>query len=234
MPAKLPAALRVLVVANKTMKLFFAEIFGTFALVFCGTGAIVINNATGAITHLGIALTFGMIVTAMIYSLGSVSGAHMNPAVTIALWVSKKFKKKLVAMYIVAQIAGACLASLLLQQLFPSDQLLGATVPKGSEVQSLILETVLSFLLMFVIFNSTDTKAHAKFAGLAIGATVALEALFAGPICGASMNPARSLAPAVVSGHTEHLWLYIVGPMAGTVLAALTQLAFEKGESLGD
>ncbi|MBY0435467.1 MAG: MIP family channel protein [Cyclobacteriaceae bacterium] len=203
------------------MKKFVAEILGTYALVFCGTGAIIIDQeVAGAITHPGIALTFGLIVMVMIYALGPVSGAHLNPAVTIAFTVAKRFPLKEVAPYIMSQSAGAFLASLTLRFLFPANELLGSTLPAGSETQSFVLELLLTFFLMLVIIQvATGSKEQGMFAGLAIGSTVLLEAMFAGPICGASMNPARSLAPALVSGHLEHLWIYLSAPIVGATLA---------------
>jgi len=206
------------------MKRYVAEILGTFALVFCGTGAIIINQQTnGAITHVGVAITFGLIVMAMIYALGNISGAHLNPAVTIAFTLAKKFELKQVAPYIISQLLGAFLASLVLKYLFPTNEFLGATIPSGTALQSFILEFILTFLLMLVIINvATGSKEQGMFAGLAIGSTVLLEAMFAGPICGASMNPARSLAPAIVSGHTEHLWVYISATILGAALAIPT------------
>jgi len=203
------------------MKKSFSEIFGTFALVFAGTGAIVINDATGgAITHVGIALTFGLIVLAMIYTVGDVSGAHLNPAVTFGFWAARRMPGREVPMYLASQIAGALLASALLRVLFPRDKLLGATLPAGPDMQSFILEAVLTFILMLVILNvSTGAKEKGNTAGIAVGAVIALEAMFAGPICGASMNPARSLAPALVSGHFEHLWIYLTAPPLGACAA---------------
>ena len=203
------------------VKKYVAEVLGTFALVFCGTGAIVINQQTaGVVTHPGIAFTFGLIVMVMIYALGPVSGAHLNPAVTIAFAASKRFPLKEVLPYILSQITGAFLASLILHYLFPSNDLLGTTLPAGSEMQSFILELLLTFFLMLVIIQvATGSKEQGMFAGLAIGSTVLLEAMFAGPICGASMNPARSLAPALVSGHLEHLWIYMIAPTVGAALA---------------
>jgi len=203
------------------MKRYYAEALGTFALVFCGTGAIVINQETsGAITHVGIAFTFGLIVMVMIYALGPVSGAHLNPAVTIAFSVAKRFPVKEILPFIVSQGAGAFLASLTLRLLFPANELLGSTMPAGTELQSFVLEAILTFFLMLVIIQvATGSKEQGKVAGLAIGGTVLLEAMFAGPICGASMNPIRSLSPAVISGHLEHLWIYLVAPVLGAVIA---------------
>ena len=203
------------------MKKYIAEFIGTFALVFCGTGAIVVNGqSNGAVTHVGIAITFGLIVMAMIYALGDISGAHLNPAVTIAFTIAKRFPIKEVLPYIISQIAGALLASGILKFLFPTDELLGATIPKGSAMQSFVLEFLLTFFLMLVIINvATGSKEQGMFAGLAIGSTVLLEAMFAGPICGASMNPARSFAPAIISGHTEQLWIYLTATTAGAIVA---------------
>ncbi len=203
------------------MRKYIAELIGTFALVFCGTGAIVIDQQTnGAVTHVGVAITFGLIVMAMIYALGDISGAHINPAVTIAFTIAKRFPLKQLSPYIVSQLAGAFIASITLHYLFPANSLLGTTLPAGSQMQSFILEFILTFFLMFVIINvATGSKEQGMFAGLAIGSTVLLEAMFAGPICGASMNPARSIAPAIISGHTEHLWIYIVGTIGGASLA---------------
>jgi aquaporin NIP len=203
------------------MRKYLAEIIGTFALVFCGTGAIIINQESGgAITHVGIAITFGLIVTAMIYSVGDISGAHLNPAVTIAFWVAKEFPAKEILPYILSQAIGAFLASGILKFLFPVNDFLGSTLPKGLPMQSFILELILTFILMFVILRvAKGSKEQGMFAGLAIGFVVLLEAMFAGPICGASMNPIRSLAPAVVSGHLENLWIYLTAPILGAIIA---------------
>jgi aquaporin NIP len=203
------------------MNKYLAELIGTFALVFCGTGAIVINQQTGGIvTHVGIAITFGLIVMAMIYALGDISGAHLNPAVTIAFTIAKRFDVKQTLPYIMSQLIGAFIASFTLRILFPSNDTLGATLPSGTDMQSFLLEVILSFFLMLVIINvATGSKEQGMFAGLAIGFTVLLEAMFAGPVCGASMNPARSIAPAIVSGHLEHLWIYIAAPISGAGLA---------------
>lgn len=206
------------------MKKYIAEAIGTFALVFCGTGAIIINQETnGIVSHAGIAITFGLIVMAMIYALGNISGAHLNPAVSIAFTLAGRFSLTELFPYIFSQIIGALLASLVLHFLFPGNEFLGATLPAGSASQSFILEFILTFFLMLVIVNvATGSKEQGMFAGLAIGAVVLLEAMFAGPICGASMNPARSLGPAVVSGHTEHLWIYLTATVAGAALAIPT------------
>lgn len=196
-----------------------AEAFGTFALVFAGTGAIVVNDLTGSVTHPGVALTFGLIVAAMIYTLGDVSGCHINPAATIAFWAARRFPGRKVAPYIASQIVGALLASLLIRLLFTHDNL-GATLPNGSALQSFVLEVALTALLIFVALSvSTGAQEKGIMAGAAIGAVVALEAMFAGPICGASMNPARSLAPALISGHVGQLWIYIAAPLLGSLLA---------------
>lgn len=203
------------------LKKLIAEFIGTFALVFCGTGAIIINQeSSGMVTHVGVAITFGLIVSAMIYSLGDISGAHLNPAVSIAFWISGTFNVKDLSPYILAQLTGAFLASGLLRVLFPSNFLLGATLPAGTEMQSFILELILSFLLMFVILQvAKGSKEQGLVAGMSIGSVVLLEALFAGPISGASMNPARSIAPAVVSGQTNHLWIYLLAPIIGMIVA---------------
>jgi aquaporin Z len=203
------------------LRKFLAEFLGTFAMVFAGTGAIVINaESGGAITHLGVALTFGLIVLVMIYSLGDVSGAHMNPAVTLAFAVAGLFPFAAVLIYLAAQFSGALLASLTLHLLFPQNINLGATLPAGPPMQSFVLEVILSGILMFVILNvSHGAKEKGITAGIVVGAVIALEALFAGPICGASMNPARSLGPAIVSGHLEHLWIYLVAPVLGMLVA---------------
>jgi aquaporin Z len=203
---------------------YIAEVFGSFALVFAGTGAIVINDVSGGVvTHVGIALTFGLVVLAMIYALGEVSGAHLNPAVTVGFLLARRFSARRVLPYLASQCVGAILASGLLHFLFPSNATLGATLPAGTAAQSFILELVLTLLLMFVILSvSTGAKEKGITAGVAVGAVIAFEAMFAGPISGASMNPARSLAPALVSGHLGNLWIYLTAPVLGAAAAVLT------------
>jgi aquaporin Z len=200
---------------------WLAECLGTFALVFAGTGAIVIDQVSGgAVTHVGVALTFGMVVTAMIFALGDTSGAHLNPAMTLGFFLAGRFPGRSVLPYLVAQCAGAFAASGLLRYLFGTIGHLGATLPAGPASQSFVLEVVLTAILMFVVLRvACGPKEQGLIAGLAIGATVGLEAMFAGPICGASMNPARSLAPAVMSGELSCLWVYIAGPALGAALA---------------
>ncbi len=212
-----------------------AEAIGTFALVFAGTGAIVINDVSGgSIGHAGIALTFGLIVMVMIYAVGNVSGAHFNPAVTTAFWIAGRLPLRKVPAYIFSQLLGALLASALLWYLFPGHATLGATLPAGALSQSFILEVVLTFMLMFVILNvSTGAMEKGVMAGVAIGGTVALEAMFAGPICGASMNPARSIAPALLSGQWQSLWLYIAAPLLGAALAVPACLCTQDEDCCG-
>jgi len=206
------------------MKKLTAEFIGTFCLVFAGTGAIIVNDVSGgAISHVGIALTFGLIVLAMIYAVGDVSGAHLNPAVTLGFFVARRFEGKSVLPYIGSQLAGALVASLLLRFLFPEHEKLGATLPTGTAMQTFVFEVVLTAILMFVILRvSTGSKERGITAGIAVGAVVGLEAMFAGPITGASMNPARSIAPAVVSLHFTSLWLYVVAPVCGAMIAVLS------------
>jgi aquaporin Z len=207
------------VVQVQLRNMLAAEMLGTFALVFAGTSAIVVN-ADGAVSHVGIALTFGLVVFALIAALGDISGAHFNPAVTIGFWVARRFPGHRVLPYVVCQCAGAVLASLCVRLLFPADPSIGGTAPAGSMWQSWTLELLLTAFLMFVILNVSSGAAEKGItAGLAIGGVIALEALFAGPVCGASMNPARSLGPAIVGWQMTALWLYLTAPIIGAAVA---------------
>lgn len=194
-----------------------AELFGTFALVFAGTGAVVINDVSrGTVSHVGVAFTFGLVVLAMIYAVGDVSGAHLNPAVTFGFFAARRFEAHWVLPYAASQLLGALLASGTLRLLFPQHATLGATIPAGSSLQSFVLEFILTLILMFVILSvSIGSKEKGILAGVAIGSVIALEALFAGPISGASMNPARSLAPAFLSLKFDGLWIYLTAPILG-------------------
>ena len=208
-----------------------AEGLGTLFLVFAGCGAIAVNEVrSGAVTHVGISLVFGLIVLAMIYTLGDISGAHINPAVTLGFWSVGRFPTRSVPGYLAAQVAGAFVAAALLKFLFPESTSLGATHASGTALQSCVLEGILTFMLMFVVLSvSTGAKEKGITAGIVVGAVIALEALFAGPICGASMNPARSLAPAVMSGSVGDLWIYFVGPIGGALLAGVVFGCMQSG-----
>ncbi|MCC9600913.1 MIP family channel protein [Stieleria sp. JC731] len=203
------------------MKKYIAEFVGTFVLIFVGTGSVIVNSATeGEVSLVGIAMAWGLVVSAMIYAIGDLSGAHINPAVTIAFWVAKRFEGSKVVPYLLAQCAGAFAASLLLRFMYPDQPSLGATLPAGTEMQSFIMEVMLTLILMFVVLNVTvGAKEKGITAGLAIGGVIAFEVLCGGPISGASMNPARSLAPAIVGGELQSLWLYLTAPVIGAVAA---------------
>lgn len=208
-----------------------AELLGTFALVFAGTAAITVNDLSGgAVTHVGVSMTFGLVVAAMIYSLGGISGAHLNPAVTIGFWLSRRMALRRVPAYIAGQSAGAILASLAVKTLFPEHQTIGATIPAGAYSQSFMLELIMTFILMFVILNvSTGEKEKGTMAGAAIGSVVAFEALLGGPVSGASMNPARSFGPALISWHVQGLWIYFIAPLSGATLAVIACKYLHRG-----
>lgn len=211
------------------MKKYFGEFIGTFALVFCGTGAVIVNEQTnGSLGLIGIAFTFGILISAMIYIFGTISGAHINPSVTIALFIGKLTSKKEALLYISAQITGAFFASGLLKFMFPKNLTLGSTIPSGELSQSFIIEFILTFFLMLTILSVTAKKEFSNIAGLIIGLVVTGIILFAGPISGGSFNPARSIAPAIVSGNITELWIYIIAPTLGTIVAMLVWKLFNK------
>lgn len=199
----------------------FAEGIGTFALVFVGCGAIVVNEVfPDSIGHIGICMVFGLVVMSMIYSVGNVSGAHLNPAVTLGFMFARRLDTRMVLPYIGSQVVGAFAGAGLLRALFPHAPTLGATVPHVGTLQAFAVEVILSFMLMFVILNvSTGHMEKGIMAGVAVGGTIALHALVGGPLTGASMNPARSLAPALLSGQLSSLWLYLTAPVLGASLA---------------
>ena len=201
----------------------FAELIGTFALVFAGAGALVVDARTHELGHVGVAISFGLVIMVMIYAVGHISGAHLNPSVTFAFAITRHFPWTRLLAYWLAQCAGALLAASLLRASLGADAHVGATLPSGSQGQSFVWELVLTFFLMVVIMAvATDTRAVGEAAAIAIGATVGLDAMFGGPISGASMNPARSLGPALVSGDLHALWLYFAAPLAGSTIGALS------------
>ena len=216
------------------MKKYYAEAIGTFAMIFCGTGAMTINEITnGSISHVGVAMTWGLIVMAMIYAFGDISGAHFNPAVSIGFAFAKRFAWKEVPKYIMAQAIGAIVASALLWFLFPDSQFLGETTPAQGfpPYKAAILEFLLTFFLMLVIINvSTGSKEIGTMAAIAVGGVILLEAMFAGPMTKASMNPIRSIAPALFTGNYQYLWLYITAPILGA-MAAVSSCKLVKEDS---
>ena len=203
---------------------YIAEGVGTFLMVFAGCGAIVVNDLYGGVLgHVGICAVFGLAVMAVIYSMGNISGAHINPAVTIAFAAAGRLERRIVAPYVICQVAGAVAAALLLRWLFPDHASLGSTAPSGGVAQAFAFEMVLGFMLMLVILNvSTGHKEKGIMAGVAVGGAVAVGALIGGPVTGGSMNPARSLGPAIVSGELDAVWMYVAAPIVGTLLATPT------------
>jgi aquaporin NIP len=217
---------------NRTLRFeaLAAEAIGTFALVFAGAGAVMVDATSGSLGHVGIAATFGLVIMAMIYAVGHVSGAHFNPAVSFAFGLTRHFPWPHVGAYWAAQLLGALAAALLLRASLGDVGNVGATLPSGSAPQAVLWETILTFFLMFVIMAvATDTRAVGEAAAIAIGGTVALDALFGGPITGASMNPARSFGPAVASWELGDLWIYVLAPLAGAALGAIAY-QFVRGE----
>jgi aquaporin NIP len=207
-----------------------AELVGTFALVFAGAGAIMVDAKTHALGHVGVAIAFGLVIMAMIYAVGHISGAHFNPAVTFAFAITRHFPWVRAGAYWVAQVAGALLAAAILRGSLGNVAHVGATLPSGSQGEAFLWELILTFFLMFVIMAvATDTRAVGEAAAIAIGGTVGLDAMFGGPVTGASMNPARSLGPALVSGDLHALWLYILAPLLGAGLGAFIY-QFVRGE----
>lgn len=214
------------------MKKYLSEFIGTFILVFAGTGVVIVNQQTsGAVTLTGIAACWGLIIIATVYAFGDISGNHINPAVTIAMAVDKRFEWKEVPAFLFSQLLGALGASLLLHFLFPDNATLGITQPSGSFLQSFILEVVMTFILLLVILRvSTGSKEKGITAGLVIGATVAFLVLFGGPVSGTSLNPTRSLAPAIVSGNMNALWIYLTAPVIGAVVAVFAHRVLHTPE----
>ncbi|XP_030481166.1 aquaporin NIP1-2 isoform X2 [Cannabis sativa] len=205
------------------LKMLLAEVLGTYFLVFAGCASVVVNLAEDkVVTFPGISIVWGLVVMVMVYSVGHISGAHFNPAVTIAFATTRRFPLKQVPAYVLAQVLGSTLASGTLRLLFTGkqDHFFG-TLPTGSDMQSFVLEFVITFYLMFVVSGvSTDNRAIGELAGLAVGSTVLLNVMFAGPISGASMNPARSLGPAIVATRYKGLWIYLVSPTLGAIAGA--------------
>ena len=208
-----------------------AEFIGTFALVFAGCGAIMVDAKTDQLGHVGVAISFGLVIMVMVYALGHVSGAHLNPAVTLAFTLTRHFPRREIIPYWAAQLTGALVAAALLRASLGDIADVGATFPSGSDTQAFVWETVLTFFLMLVIMAvATDTRAVGEAAAIAIGATVGLDAMFGGPITGASMNPARSLGPGIVAGDLHAIWIYLLAPALGAALGALAYFVI-RGEA---
>jgi MIP family channel proteins len=215
------------------MNNYVAEVIGTFMLIFVGTGSVVVNVANdGALSLVGVALAWGLVVAVTIYTIGDISGAHINPAITIGLCVAGRFDAKQVVPYILCQCIGAFLASGLIRVLFPDQASLGPTLPSGPLMQSFIMEIMLTLILMFVVLNVTvGAKEKGITAGFVVGGVITFEVLVGGPISGASMNPARSLAPAVVGGDLQHLWIYLTAPVIGAIVAVGLCACIRKEDS---
>ena len=200
----------------------YAEFIGTFAMVFCGTAAMAVNETTGGVAHEGIAITWGLIVMVMIYAFGEHSGAHFNPAVTVSFSLAKRFPWKKAPQYITTQSIAAIAASLAVKGIIPTSDIIGATIPTIPHLSAFWLEGLLAFFLMLVILHiSTGSKETGPVAGLTVGSVILLEAMFAGPLTNASMNPVRSLGPALVGNHWEPMWIYLTAPFAGMALAVV-------------
>jgi aquaporin NIP len=206
------------------LKRAVAESIGTFGIVFFGCGAIMVaERFPGMISPAGISVAFGLVVMAMIYTLGHISGAHFNPAVTLAFAITRHFPFRSVLLYWCAQCLGSLVGVSILYLILPYGVGYGETVPHVPILQAFMWEVILTFTLMFVVMGvAKDSRAVGTLAGLVIGATVSLTAFVGGPITGDSMNPARSLGPAILSGRVDVLWLYILAPMIGAVLGSLT------------
>ena len=216
--------------ARPLVRCLVAEAFGTFALVFAGCGAIMVDTKTGELGHVGVAITFGLVIMFGIYAVGHISGAHFNGAVTLAFALTRHFAWRRAGFYWGAQLVGALAAAVLLRASLGNIAHVGATLPAGSQAQSFLWELIMTAFLMFVILAvATDTRAVGEAAAVAIGGTIGLDAMFGGPISGASMNPMRSAAPAIVSGDLHALWLYVVAPVVGAALGGLLY-QFVRGE----
>lgn len=214
------------------MKKYLSELIGTFILIFAGTGCVVVEQQTHALGLTGIAMVWGLVIIAMVYAFGDISGTHLNPAVTIAFAVDKRFEWKEVPPYLLAQLIGALAASFTLHFLFPENKTLALTQPSGSEMQTFVLEIIMMFILMMVILRvSVGAKEKGITAGIAIGGTVALLVLFGGPISGTSLNPTRSIAPAIVLGNFQSLWLYVAAPLIGAIAAVLVHKILHTSEA---
>lgn len=219
-----PATPASVMPSTKFVKKVGAEIIGTFFLMIAGCGSVVVDKKSdGSITHLGVSLVWGMVVMIMIYSVGHISGAHFNPAVTLAFATTRKFPLINIPGYIGAQVCASIGAAYVLRLLFGEVAHMAATVPTGSDMQSFVLEIFITFLLMFVVSAvATDTKAVGEMAGLAVVTTIAMNVLIAGPISGASMNPARSIGSAIAGNKYTSFWIYMVAPIVGAIAGALS------------